>query len=160
LYGESGTGTAAASKDVATANLRKSLLAGDEVRNHAYFLTLLFGDVLAGLLLMAAWHVTEGWRWQPLWVSLFVISFMICTASLPMTYGVLWVSSKYPIVTFSSGDDALVHGLGTLFLLSKTDTEFVVWDAQGKSLLWIPKNEIKWADVRGVGNLFGPAGTK
>ena len=160
LYGESSPGSAAASNDPAIADLRKSLLAGDEERTHAYFFTLLFGEVLAGLLLMAAWHLTEGWRWQPMWVSLFVISFIICTASLPMTYGVLWVSSKYPIVTFSSADDTLTHGLGTLYLLSKTDTEFVVWDAGGKNLLWIPKNEIKWADVRRVGNLFGPAGHK
>jgi hypothetical protein len=72
---------------------------------------------------------------------------------------VLWVSARYPIITFKSPDDSLTHGLGTLYLLSKTETEFVVWDAQGKRLLWIPRDEIKWADVKRVGNLFGPAGS-
>jgi hypothetical protein len=158
LYGESGIGITVSS-DPKTVALRKSLLQGDEKLTHTYFFNLLFGEVLAGLLLMMAWHVTDGWRWQPMWVSWFVISFIIYSASLPMMYGVLWVSAKYPIITFSSPDDTLTHGLGTLYLLSKTDTEFVVWDAQGKRLLWIPKDEIKWADVKRVGNLFGPAGS-
>lgn len=159
LYGESGIGTPASS-DSKTAELRKWLLEGNEKRTHTYFFNLLFGEVLAGLLLMMAWQVTDGWRWQPMWVSWFVISFIIYSASLPMMYGVLWVSAKYPIVTFSSPDVTLTRGLGTLYLLSKSDTEFVVWDAQGKRLLWIPKNEVKWADVRRVGNLFGPASGK
>jgi hypothetical protein len=146
------------SNDPKTAELRKALLEGNEDRTHAYFFNLLFGEALAGLLLFLAWHVTEGWRWQPMWVSWFVISFIIYSTSLPMVYGVLWVSAKYPIVTISSPDDSLTHALGTLYLLSKTDEEFVVWDAQGKRLLWIPKDEIKWADVKRVGNLFGPAG--
>lgn len=158
LYGESGIGTTVSS-DPKTVALRKSLLQGEEKLTHAYFFNLLFGEVLAGLLLMMAWRVTDGWRWQPMWVSWFVISFIIYSASLPMMYGVLWVSAEYPIITFKSPDDTLTHGLGTLYLLSKTDTEFVVWDAQGKRLLWIPKDEIKWADVKRVGNLFGPAGS-
>ena len=158
LYGESGIGTAVSS-DPKTVALRKSLLQGDEKLTHAYFFNALFGEVLAGLLLVMAWHITNGWRWQPMWVSWFVISFIIYSASLPMMYGVLWVSAKYPIITFSSPDDTLTHGLGTLYLLSNTDTEFVVWDAAGKRLLWIPKDEIKWADVKRVGNLFGPAGS-
>ena len=60
---------------------------------------------------MVAWYVTEGWLWQPMWASFFVISFIIYGASLPMMYGMLWVSSKYPIVTFSSPDDS--HTLPT-----------------------------------------------
>lgn len=160
LYGQSGTQSADDARDPRTTELRKWLLEGNETQAHAYFFNLLFGEVLAGLLLMTAWQITDGWRWRPLWVSWFVISFIIYTASLPMMYGVLWVSTKYPVVTLGSTDEALTRGLGTLFLLSKTDTEFVVWDAKGKRLLWIPKSEIKWADVRRVGNLFGPAGSE
>jgi len=61
-------------------------------------------------------------------------------------------------VTLNSPDASLTHDMGTLYLLSKSDTEFVVWDVRGKRLLWIPKDEIKWADVKRVGNLLGPAG--
>jgi hypothetical protein len=56
LYGESGIGTTVSS-DPKTVALRKSLLQGDEKLTHAYFSNLLFGEVLAGLLLMAR----HGW---------------------------------------------------------------------------------------------------
>jgi hypothetical protein len=158
LYSDSGNLTATGSKDQKTIELRKALLEGNDQRTHTYFFNLLLGEALAGLLLVAAWHLTDGWRWQAMWVSWFVIVFIVYSASLPMVYGVLWVSAKYPIVTLNSPDASLTHDLGTLYLLSKSDTEFVVWDARGKRLLWIPKDEIKWADVKRVGNLFGPAG--
>lgn len=158
LYSDNGNLTATGSKDQKTIELRKALLEGDDQQTHTYFFNLLLGEALAGLLLLVAWHLTDGWRWQPMWVSWFVIVFIVYSASLPMVYGVLWVSAKYPIVTLNSPDASLTHDLGTLYLLSKSDTEFVVWDARGKRLLWIPKNEIKWADVKRVGNLFGPAG--
>jgi hypothetical protein len=160
LYSDGGNVTAAGSKDQKTIDLRNALLEGDDQRTHVYFFNLLLGEALAGLLLVLAWHITDGWRWQPMWVSWFAIVFIIYSASLPMVYGVLWVSAKYPVVDLTSPDGTLTHDLGTLYLLSKSDTEFVVWDAHGKRLLWIPKDEVKWADVKRVGNLFGPPGQK
>jgi hypothetical protein len=124
-------------------------------RTHDHFRRLLWGEVSAALLLAAAWHVTIGWRWRMLWISYFAISFVVYTVSLPMVYGVLEEPIEYPVITLDATDTALTHLTGKLYLLNKTDQDFVLWDAQGKQLLWIPRSEVRWAAVRQIENLFG-----
>jgi hypothetical protein len=156
LYSEPNTTDAVGGTDPKTREIRNWLIEGNEAKAHAYFLNLLWGDVLAGLLLLAVWHITFGWQWRTLWVSWFLVGFMIYSLSLPMTYGVLVRSTKYPVVTLNTTDEKLTRGLGTLFLLNKSDKEFVVWDAQGRQLVWIPESEVKRADIRKVESLFRP----
>jgi hypothetical protein len=137
-------------------NIRQWLEKGNTKGAHDHFRMLLWGEVFAGLLLAAAWHVTIEWQQRALWLSYFAINFAAYTVSLPMIYGVLVDPIEYPVITLDSSDQSLTHAVGKLFLLNKTDQEFVLWDSHDKRILWIPKSEVKWAAVQQTENIFAP----
>jgi hypothetical protein len=134
------------------------LLAGGEpLSNIDKFRLLSLGYALSGLLLFGAWHVTAGWRFRGLLLSWFLLGFLLFSLLLPMDYGVLIYSTQYPVIRLSS-EKALTQGLGNkLFLLSKTDQDFVVWDEQEKQLVWFPTNQLNRALIGRVEELLGQA---
>jgi hypothetical protein len=136
-------------------HIRLWLKQGDTEHTHDHFRALLWGEIFAALLLAAALHGMINWQWRLLWISYFAISFVVYTVSLPMVYGVLVDPIEYPVITLDSTDATLAQPSGKLFLLNKTDQDFVLWDSKGKRLLWIPKSEVRWAAVQQIENLFG-----
>jgi hypothetical protein len=46
---------------------------------------------------------------------------------------------------------------GPLFLLSQTTRDFVIWDAASRTLLWIPADTVKRAELDGTYDLFDTA---
>jgi hypothetical protein len=139
-------------------DIRRFVIAGDETHLTDYFQKLFVADILSGLLLLAAWEVTAGWRWRVLWSSWFILTFVVYTVSLPMEYGVLVLSTtKYPLLQLQFADSSIIHSLGRkVFLLNKTDQDFVIWDAERKRVIWIPRTAIKSAEVSGVESVFAP----
>ena len=130
------------------------LFDGDMVRLKKYFDNLLFGEVLAALLLLFTWRLTSDWRLRVLWMSPFVIGFIVYTVSLPYVYGVLRHPINYPLVTICWSDEKSVQSSETFFLLNKTDNEFILWDFSHKKVLWIPTGAAKQVEITGIENLF------
>ena len=131
------------------------LVGGEPQSSIDRFRLLSFGYALSGLFLFGAWHITAGWRFRGLLLSWFLLGFLLFSLLLPMDYGVLIYSTQYPVITLSS-EKALTQGLGNkLFLLSKTDQDFVVWDKQGKQLVWFPTNQLNRALIGRVEELLG-----
>lgn len=139
-----------------TTQIRCWLEQRNTARALAHFRELFWGEVFAAMLLAGAWRVTVNWRWRLLWVSPFAISFVIYTVYLPMVYGILVDPMEYPVITLDPAAVALVQSSGKLFLLNQTDQNFVLWDSQGKRVLWIPTSQVKWAAILQTENLFGP----
>jgi hypothetical protein len=131
----------------------------DAGRLHGYFTDLLDAEIRAGLLLFAAWHVTAGRARRVLLLTPFVVTLALYTLYLPMTYGVLVRPTTYNTVALQFRADGDRGPRGPFFLLSSTEQEFVVWDATGRTVLWIPKTEVSRAEVRRVESLFGTRST-
>jgi hypothetical protein len=156
LYGACCASNSAKADDKEMVELREFLLGGNEEQRDTYFLNLLWGEALSGLLLFSAWRVTAGWKSRRLLLSWFVLGFLIYSVLLPMDYGVLINSTQYPVITLNPKDDAaLTKDFGKLFLISRTAEDFIVWDARTKEIVWVPKSELKRAQVAGVEDLFG-----
>jgi Leu/Phe-tRNA-protein transferase len=87
-------------------------------------------------------------------VSPFVIVFMVFLILLPMVYGVLMRPARFAHVSIESENRMLADRPAGLFLLNKTDNEFVLWDPARRQVLWIPKEGVKGARVEHIQFLF------
>ncbi len=138
-----------------TANkIRLLLIKGETESLKAYFLDCLLFELKAGILLFLAFVVTSPWRLRLLAISPFVIIFMLYTIFLPMLYGVLNYQIKFPAINLSSDNKMLLERSGNLYLINKTDGEFILWDCAQKEVLWIPQGEIKSAEIKQTEFLF------
>jgi hypothetical protein len=138
--------------------IRTSLLKGDAKSTKGRFNDLLFGAFLAGGLLYVARQLTSRWNasgmLRGLLIAPFVVGFVIYVFLIPMLYGVLVRPTKYPVIVTDS--ESTTHIDSTLlFLLKKTDREFIVWDARHRRVIWIPASEVRRIEVRRIQSLFG-----
>jgi hypothetical protein len=76
------------------------------------------------------------------------------TLFLPIAYGAIVRPTRYPVVTLSSVNKAIVSVKGSLFLLNKTEYEFILWDSGEKRVLWIPNDQIEAVEVKEIRLLF------
>lgn len=131
------------------------LLQGDSQQLQLYFLQLLKGELLAVLLLTAAWYTTAMFQKARLWlVSPFIIVAVLYTIFTPMAYGVLVRPTKYAVVSFNWKDQPIAAAPSGFYLLNKSDREFVLWDRDQKKVLCI-SNDLVWgAQVSELRPLF------
>jgi hypothetical protein len=139
--------------------IRDWVVRQDTPRLHGHFTDLLDAEVRAGLLLLAAWHVTAGRPRRVLLLTPFVVTLALYTLYLPMAYGVLVRPTTYNTVALHFRAEGAREARGPFFLLSSTEQEFVVWDATARTVLWVPKTEVSGAEVQRVQNLFGTRST-
>lgn len=145
----------------AQAGLSGLLLAGDDARLKAFFANSLLMELKAGTLLLLAWQVAAPWRLRLLLCAPFFLIFLLYTLLLPMLYGVLQRQIRLPVVSLSAAGAWPGSGAEKLFLLNKTEREFVLWDAQAKRVLWLPAAAVQAAEIRQVEPLFaGGAATQ
>ncbi len=128
--------------------IRSLLIKGESESLKAYFLDCLLFELKAGVLLFLAWLVSSPWRLRLLAISPFVIIFMLYTIFLPMLYGVLNYQMKFPVINLSSDNEMLLNRSGNLYLINKTDGEFILWDCSQKEILWIPQSEVNAAEIK------------
>lgn len=139
--------------DSATDRIAEWLVAGDWQRLERYFTDLLDAETRVILLLIAAWHVTAGLARRLALLTPFVVALALYTLYLPMDYGVLMRPTSYNTVELQFRDRS--GQLPSLFfLLSSTDQEFVVWDANVRTVLWVPKSQVTQVEVHRVQRLF------
>lgn len=129
--------------------------AGSREYLDGHFHRLLWATLQAGLVLTLAWYLTSATRLRFWLTSPFIALFIMYVLYLPLAYGVLVRPIRYPVVNLTSENKVLAEVNGPLFLLKKTEHEFVLWDFQGKRALWIPNEEIKAAEVSRIQPLFG-----
>jgi hypothetical protein len=133
------------------------LLAEDWRRLEMYFTDLLDAETRVILLLIAAWHVSAALARRVALLTPFVIALALYTLYLPMAYGVLMRPTSYNIVMLHFRERS-TEPPALFFLLSNTDQEFVVWDANVRTVLWVPKGEVIRAEVHRVQSLFAKKG--
>jgi hypothetical protein len=136
------------------AKLIRWILAADRDNLERHFRVLLWGTLQAGLVLALAWHVVSPLRLRVWLLAPFTVIFMLYTLFLPIAYGSLMHPIRFPVVVLVSQNEVVSAVKGNLFLLNKTEREFILWDQAAKRVLWIPDDQIKAAEVKEIRPLF------
>ena len=138
----------------------RMLMSGDARRLDAVFSRCLYLELAAGTLTIAVWHLAAGWRLQLLVVSPFAMTCLLYTIFLPMLFGILKHRIEFPTVTVTLPKDlAGAPASGALFLLNKSESDFVLYDATERKVLWLPKDALKGMVVTGVEPLLRRSAT-
>jgi hypothetical protein len=137
----------------AAGSLSALLLNGERTQLKAIFANSLLMLVKAVVLLLLAWRVAAPWRWRLLLSAPFVLIVLLYTVLLPMLYGVLQRQIRLPVISLDS-TSADVNAADKLYLLNRTEREFVLWDAHARRVLWLPAAAVRSAQIRQVETLF------
>lgn len=127
--------------------IREWLLTGDRSSLENLYFNLTLSVLKAGLLLLLAWRVAETWRLRMLLTAPFALAFLLSALLLPMSYGVLKRPARFPRIKVVSESSMLASAQGELYLLDKTGDEFVLWESSGRRVLWLPRDQVKSAEI-------------
>jgi hypothetical protein len=131
------------------------LMSGDAGHLDAVFSRCLYVELAVTALTLAVWRLAAGWRLQLLVASPFVITSILYLVLLPMLFGILKHQIAFPKITISPpGEFATAPAGGDLFLLNKSENDFVLYDATARKLIWLPKDAVKALVVTGVAPLL------
>jgi len=103
-----------------------------------------------------AWQLVAVWRLRIVLVAPFAVVLLLYTVFLPMLYGILMQPLRFPVVTIDPENAGALSTDAPIYLLDKSDREFIVWDQKRKMTVWIPSSVIKSVQIHRVGQLFGP----
>ncbi len=135
--------------------IREWLVTGDRASLDNLYFNLTLAVIKGGVLLLLAWRVVEPWRLRILLAAPFALAFLLSALMLPMAYGVLKRPARFPRIVADSESKILAGVQGEVFLLDKTDDEFVLWDAVARRVIWLPLDEVKSAEIGRSRFLFG-----
>lgn len=157
LYGQVGTDECASNPELQALSqpLKAALLSGNSAR-----LGESFGDRLTDvyyfiLLAAVAWSTVAPWRKRGWLILPFLVSMGLFVLLLTMDYGVLKRPTVYPLLNLTAGKDAEAWNGETLYLLDKTDSDFIAWNASAHKVVWIPTNSQARAEILRMHDLFG-----
>lgn len=137
------------------AHIRSWLITGDWASLDDLFFTLSLSVMKAGVIFLLAWRVTAIWRLRLFLVSPFAVTFMLYLLLLPMVYGILKRPARFARITVDS-DNRMLAGKGSeLYLLDRNEHEFVLWDSTGRRVVWLPRGEVKSAEIGRSRFIFG-----
>jgi hypothetical protein len=140
-------------RDSSSTMQTKLLEADSKALAHSFY-DIFYRGVFFIIVTFLAWRVAQPWRSRAWFMSPFVVTALIFLILLPMDYGILQAPVSYPRVELAPGAKHS-EGATTLYLMSKTGSEFVLWDGSAKQLLWIPASGLTGAQIKDVENLFG-----
>lgn len=133
----------------AASPLRQWIVAGKTSLLQDRYAIFVNQQVFIGVLLLLAWGLSRGWRWGALLTAPFAVVFAISLAWLPLEYGKLALPNKFPQalvrVEHSAGPAGDPSRL--MYLLNKTDSEFVLWDPQRHKIVWLPARTVASAEI-------------
>jgi hypothetical protein len=120
-----------------TDQIRQWLICGKQVSLEGFFIEYGSQHIFIGLLLAVSWALTRLWRWGFLLTTPFAIIFLISCFLLTFVYGKLVVLNKFPaaIVQFERPTEMTNK---KLYLLNKTDNDFIFWEPSGRKVEWVP----------------------
>lgn len=110
---------------------------------NALFLVLI--ESLLVLLLIRS--LVQSWPARKVVLAPFIIISLTFVLLLPMAYGVLMKKPELHPINLRLRQKALLPADSHLFLLRKTDREFIVWDNTRHSVVWIAMQEIWSAEI-------------
>lgn len=141
----------AVADDAGTLDLCKALTQrtanpSDAGKLRTQFLFALFFFLEAALVFYLAWRLSAGWKLRLLLVSPFAVVFAMILVSLPMIFAIVALSNEFSTVrlTAAAGEPAIE---GEFYLLNKTSQEFVLWDARGERILWLPAGKLERVQI-------------
>jgi hypothetical protein len=137
------TGSAAARQ------IRDWIIAGNEPRLQEHYDFFVMQQGIITVLLALSWGLTYGWRWRTLAVLPFAVIFVISLAWLPLEYGKVALQPKFSpvLVRLGGSPQAAEKPPGTMYLLNKTDNEFVLWDPRQRQIVWLPSRALASVDI-------------
>jgi SAM domain (Sterile alpha motif) len=132
----------------AISSIRAWILSGKEDLLLERYAILVNQQVVIGLLLLA-WALNRAWRWNALLVAPFAVVFAISLAWLPQEYGKLALSNKFlqALIRYEHPAEPTSQPALTLYLVNKTDSEFVLWDAHQRKIVWVPSRIVASAEI-------------
>jgi hypothetical protein len=142
LYPEAGNG-------VVGSPIRDWILSGKEGLLRDRFAIFVNQQAVIGVLLLIAWGLTRAWRWGALLIAPFAVVFAVSLAWLPLEYGKLALPNKFPqaLICFEHSAGTTEQPAATMSLLNKTDSEFVLWDAGRRKIIWVPARTVASAEI-------------
>lgn len=123
------------------------LLSGDRDSLESWYFDLTLCVFKAALLLLLAWRLTQPWRLRLLLTAPFALAFSLSVLLLPMSYGVLKRPVRFPSIVVNSENSMLASVRGELFLLDKTEDQFILWEAGTRRVLWLPRDQVLSAQI-------------
>ncbi len=148
--------------DVQT-RVRGWIIDGNRAPLESQFAIFVQSLLIAAVIVIAAWRVTQGWAWRPLWMAPFVLLFGIAAASLPLAYGVLMLPNEFSEVVLIRDEGQASERPTRLYLLNKNADEFVLWEPVERRILWIPTHGLSAVAIlgrRSLREIRGPIGRR
>lgn len=137
----------AASSGAGGSEIAQWLLRGDRDNLEVWYLDLTLCSVKAALLLLLAWRLTKPWRLRLLLSAPFALAFSLSVLLLPMSYGVLKRPVRFPSIIVNSQNRLLTSVQGEMFLIDKTEDQFILWEAKTRRVLWLPRDQVLSAQI-------------
>jgi len=125
------------------------------------FEDILIATLVSGLLLFFAWRTVSPWRFRYLLTLPFMLMFITLFTLLPMVYGVLKDPMEFSPIEIRFLTENPSHESGNLFFLNMTGEEFILWNADNRETLVVPKESVLAAEIKQPRFLFDkkvPAG--
>ncbi len=129
--------------------IREWILSGQNDRLQDRYAIFVNQQVVIGVLLLLAWALNRAWRWGALLTAPFAVVFAISLAWLPLEYGKLALANKFPqaVIRLDRPAEPAAAQPALTYLLNKTDSEFVLWDAQRRKIIWVPSRAVASAEI-------------
>jgi hypothetical protein len=154
--------------------IREWIVAGKEGLLQERYFILVEQQVVIGVLLVLAWNLYRASRWRTLLTVPFAAVFGISLLYLPLEYGKLALPNKFPQVVIrldhpgqtagqstagqstagqstagqsTAGQAAPGEPTAAMYLLNKTDSEFVLWDPRQRKIVWVPTRTVASAEI-------------
>jgi len=129
--------------------IRKWILDGNVASLHQRYADFLQQQFWIGVLLLAACGLTRGWRGRVLLATPFAAVFAISLVWLPLEYGKLELLNKFPkaLIHFEHSAETAGQPPVTMYLLNKSDSAFVLWDAERRQIVWTPNRTVVSAEI-------------
>jgi hypothetical protein len=142
LYPTAGSGAA-------ESRVREWIVTGKQGQLYDHYAAFVAQQAVIGALLLAAWGLTRAWRWRVLLTAPFALGSALALAWLPLEYGKLVLSNKFSqvLVRFEQSTVATSQPPATMYLLNRTDTDFVLWAADQRKIVWIPARTVTSAEL-------------
>jgi hypothetical protein len=138
--------------------LKAALLCNRVDELEAAFEFQLFYVFFILLVVALAWNTVMPWRHRGWLIAPFLIPVAMSLMLLPMVYGALLRSQRYPVMTLAPSGELAGAVDGEVFLINLSDKEFVVWNKATRKVIWLPASAVPRAEITTIAPLF-PAPT-
>ncbi len=99
------------------------------------------------VLLYLAWCVTTTWRFRFLLTAPFVLIVSMFVVTLPMINGIVIISNEFSTIRVTTELPSEASRSDELYLLTKSDNKFILWDDEKREVLWLALGSVTNAEM-------------